>query len=66
MIKIEKDDYPEVGKNEKRFLNSGGIIGYATDIYEIIAESNLKDEDDDQLFYTQIYLNKPTRVKKNK
>jgi len=43
-------------------LNSGGIIGYATDIYDIIADSNLKDDDDDQLFYTKIFLNKPTRV----
>jgi len=43
-------------------LNSGGIIGYATDIYDMIAESNLEDDDDDQLFYTKIFLNKPTRV----
>lgn len=56
-----KDDYPAVGKNEKRFLNSGGIIGYATDLYDIVADSNLKDGDDDQLFYTKIFLNKPTR-----
>ena len=43
-------------------MNSGGIIGYATDIYDIIADSDLKDDDDDQLFYTKIFLNKPTRV----
>ena len=57
-----KDDYPPVGENEKRFLNSGGFIGYATDLYEIISSSTLKDDDDDQLFYTKIFLNKPTRV----
>jgi hypothetical protein len=43
-------------------LNSGGIIGYVTDIYDMIADSNLEDDDDDQLFYTKIFLNKPTRV----
>jgi hypothetical protein len=52
-----------VGENEKRFLNSGGFIGYASDIYEIITSSPVKDNDDDQLYYTKVFLNKPTRVK---
>ena len=57
-----KDDYPRVELNEKRFLNSGGFIGYASSVYEIISTSEIKDDDDDQLFYTKIFLNKPTRV----
>lgn len=55
------DDYPRVELNEKRFLNSGGFIGYASSVYEIISTSEIKDDDDDQLFYTKIFLNKPTR-----
>lgn len=56
------DSYPKVAENEKRYLNSGGFIGYASDIYEIITRDQIKDEDDDQLFYTNIFLNKPTQV----
>jgi hypothetical protein len=52
-----------VEEGEKRFLNSGGFIGFASDIYEIISSTPIKDDDDDQLFYTNIFLNKPTRVR---
>ena len=56
-------DYPFVGSNEKRFLNSGGFIGYASDVYEMImSQGDVKDDDDDQLFYTKIFLNETTRV----
>lgn len=56
------DSYPIVPDNEKRYLNSGGFIGYASDIYEIITSEPIANEDDDQLFYTKIFLNKPTKV----
>uniref|UniRef100_A0A667YLU3 procollagen-lysine 5-dioxygenase n=1 Tax=Myripristis murdjan TaxID=586833 RepID=A0A667YLU3_9TELE len=49
------DKYPSVRRG-KRFLNSGGIIGYAPYINKIVAQWNLHDSDDDQLFYTKIYL----------
>ncbi len=53
-----------VENNEKRFLNSGGFIGYASDIYEIItSKTKIDDEDDDQLFYTKIFLDETARVK---
>jgi hypothetical protein len=66
LIKIFlQDDYPSVNENEKRFLNSGGFVGYAPYIYEIITTAPIKDNEDDQLFYTKIFLNKPTRVKTN-
>jgi procollagen-lysine,2-oxoglutarate 5-dioxygenase len=46
---------------EKRFLNSGGFMGYASDIYEMISsEDEIKDE---QLFFTKLFLNDTTRVK---
>ncbi|CAF0816227.1 unnamed protein product [Rotaria sp. Silwood1] len=57
-------DYPLVESNEKRFLNSGGFIGYASDIYEIISsKENIDDDEDDQLFYTKIFLDETTRTK---
>lgn len=46
-------------------MNSGGFIGYANDIYDIITSTPVKDDEDDQLFYTKIFLNKPTRVINN-
>uniref|UniRef100_A0A672IV89 procollagen-lysine 5-dioxygenase n=1 Tax=Salarias fasciatus TaxID=181472 RepID=A0A672IV89_SALFA len=49
------DKYPSV-RSGKRFLNSGGIMGYAPYINRIVSQWNLHDNDDDQLFYTKIYL----------
>jgi len=50
--------YPTVKMEEKRYLNSGGFIGYAKQIYEMIqnADSEVADNDDDQLYYTRIFL----------
>ena len=59
------NDYPVVLENEKRFLNSGGFIGHAKDIYEILNYDEVKDDDDDQLYYTKIYLNSELRAKHN-
>ncbi|CAF4598213.1 unnamed protein product [Rotaria socialis] len=57
-------EYPFVESNEKRFLNSGGFIGYASDIYEMItSKETIKDDEDDQLFYTKIFLDKNLRDK---
>uniref|UniRef100_A0A665UCK9 procollagen-lysine 5-dioxygenase n=1 Tax=Echeneis naucrates TaxID=173247 RepID=A0A665UCK9_ECHNA len=49
------DKYPSV-RSGKRYLNSGGIIGYAPYINKLVSQWNLHDNDDDQLFYTKIYL----------
>ncbi|XP_064641909.1 procollagen-lysine,2-oxoglutarate 5-dioxygenase 1-like isoform X4 [Lineus longissimus] len=48
--------YPLVKLNEKRYLNSGGFIGYAPELWEIVSSAPLDDADDDQLFYTRIFL----------
>ncbi|XP_005094861.1 procollagen-lysine,2-oxoglutarate 5-dioxygenase 1 [Aplysia californica] len=53
--------YPQVKENEKRFLNSGGFIGYAREIYEMVSYQALGDQEDDQLYYTQIFLNRALR-----
>lgn len=49
----------------KRFLNSGGFIGYAKDIAEMLHHKEISNEDDDQLFYTSIYLDRELREKWN-
>ncbi|CAG0886727.1 unnamed protein product [Darwinula stevensoni] len=40
------------------------FIGYAKDLYDMLSEGeSLKDDDDDQLFYTLIYLDEKKRAK---
>ncbi|XP_019964065.2 multifunctional procollagen lysine hydroxylase and glycosyltransferase LH3 isoform X1 [Paralichthys olivaceus] len=56
--------YPVVHSG-KRYLNSGGFIGYAPDLSAIVQHWKNKDSDDDQLFYTKIYLDKTQRTKFN-
>lgn len=60
--KTLEDQYPQVNDQESRFLNSGGIIGYAVDFYLLLNEQDLKDNDDDQLFYTKLFLDEKIRV----
>ncbi|XP_017885394.2 procollagen-lysine,2-oxoglutarate 5-dioxygenase, partial [Ceratina calcarata] len=45
----------------KRYLNSGGFIGYASDIYALLTHTPIKDKEDDQLFYTLLYLDETMR-----
>ncbi|XP_063410328.1 multifunctional procollagen lysine hydroxylase and glycosyltransferase LH3-like isoform X1 [Mytilus trossulus] len=58
-----KEQYPEVKPHECRFLNSGGFIGYAKDIVEMVNYKTINDMDDDQLYYTKMFLDKTTRDK---
>uniref|UniRef100_A0A673K8Q8 Procollagen-lysine,2-oxoglutarate 5-dioxygenase 3-like n=1 Tax=Sinocyclocheilus rhinocerous TaxID=307959 RepID=A0A673K8Q8_9TELE len=53
--------YPVV-HDGKRYLNSGGFIGYASEVHAVVKQWKYKDDDDDQLFYTRIYLDKEQRV----
>lgn len=46
-----------------RYLNSGGFIGYASDLYEMVGKFVGKDTDDDQLFYTKVFLDDGLRLK---
>ncbi|OWF41242.1 procollagen-lysine,2-oxoglutarate 5-dioxygenase 1-like isoform X2 [Mizuhopecten yessoensis] len=57
------DLYPEVKQQESRFLCSGGFIGYAKDIVEIINHKAIRNKEDDQLYYTEIFLDKTLREK---
>ena len=59
---IFKDSYPPVGEKETRFLNSGGIVAYAPEFYELLTQGEIKDADDDQLYYTKLFVDKNIRV----
>jgi len=48
--------YPELEEDGYRYLCSGGIIGYAPVLYEIISLKAVNHTDDDQLYYTHIFL----------
>ncbi|XP_075705409.1 multifunctional procollagen lysine hydroxylase and glycosyltransferase LH3 [Rhinoderma darwinii] len=56
------EKYPPVS-NGKRFLNSGGFIGYVSQLYRMVQLWKFKDDDDDQLFYTKVYLDEEFREK---
>jgi procollagen-lysine,2-oxoglutarate 5-dioxygenase len=49
-------EYPEPDGGGYRFLNSGGFIGYAKDVYDMLTAEDITDLDDDQRFYTKRFL----------
>ncbi|KAM7543176.1 hypothetical protein Aperf_G00000010653 [Anoplocephala perfoliata] len=53
--------YPPVKETESRFLNSGLFVGPVADIYRIVTNSPIENEDDDQLYYTKIFLDPSLR-----
>uniref|UniRef100_A0A8C3JQ72 Procollagen-lysine,2-oxoglutarate 5-dioxygenase 1 n=1 Tax=Calidris pygmaea TaxID=425635 RepID=A0A8C3JQ72_9CHAR len=53
--------YPQV-RDGKRFLGSGGFIGYAPNLKKLVEEWKGQDDDSDQLFYTNIFLDPEKRV----
>uniref|UniRef100_A0A8C3E6A6 Procollagen-lysine,2-oxoglutarate 5-dioxygenase 1 n=1 Tax=Corvus moneduloides TaxID=1196302 RepID=A0A8C3E6A6_CORMO len=52
--------YPRV-RDGKRFLGSGGFIGYAPNLKKLVEEWKGQDNDSDQLFYTSIFLDPEKR-----
>lgn len=40
-----------------------GFIGYAPELYSVVSSHEIRNDDDDQLFYTQIFINKDLRNK---
>ncbi|KAK3866303.1 hypothetical protein Pcinc_028164 [Petrolisthes cinctipes] len=52
--------YPRVSFGYK-YLNSGGFIGYAPELYKIVTSHDITNQDDDQLYYTKVYLDKQLR-----
>ena len=61
-----KDHYPLVKRSEKRFLNSAAFIGHARELYEVTTRpSSSQDEDDDQRYYTSVFLDREQRARWN-
>ncbi|EMP41512.1 Procollagen-lysine,2-oxoglutarate 5-dioxygenase 1, partial [Chelonia mydas] len=56
--------YPPV-QDGKRFLGSGGFIGYAPNLNKLVEDWKGLDNDSDQLFYTNIFLDPEKRVREN-
>lgn len=52
--------YPSVARG-KKYLNSGLYMGYAPEIYKLLTYRPIKDEDDDQLYFTEAYLDETLR-----
>ncbi|XP_068202798.1 procollagen-lysine,2-oxoglutarate 5-dioxygenase 1 isoform X2 [Palaemon carinicauda] len=52
--------YPRVSFGYK-YLNSGGFIGYAPEVYKIVSAEKVENTDDDQLYYTKVFLDKKSR-----
>ncbi|XP_017472673.1 PREDICTED: procollagen-lysine,2-oxoglutarate 5-dioxygenase 1 [Rhagoletis zephyria] len=56
--------YPPVSEaNASPYLNSGAFIGYAPEVYSILSDAAIKDDDDDQRYYTKIFLDTEKRKK---
>ncbi|GFO21945.1 procollagen-lysine,2-oxoglutarate 5-dioxygenase [Plakobranchus ocellatus] len=55
------DKYPAVKASEKRYLNSGGFIGHAAEVVDMVDYQPIADDEDDQLYYTKIFLNRVLR-----
>lgn len=49
------NNYPPV-QTKYKYLNSGSFMGYRNDIYDLIKNDPVMDNDDDQRFYTLKYL----------
>lgn len=57
-------EYPIV-EFGKRFLNSGLFMGYGPEMHKILKLKSVEDKDDDQLYYTMIYLDEKLRKELN-
>lgn len=52
--------YPAI-ETGKKYLNSGVYMGYAPEIYKLLTRRPIKDDDDDQLYFTEAYLDETLR-----
>lgn len=58
-----REKYPVVLGTGARFLNSGMFMGFASDLYKVLTVATVEDTEDDQLYYTKIYLDEELREK---
>lgn len=54
------EKYPKVTRG-KPYLNSGLYIGYLPELIELLERKTIEDTDDDQLFFTEGYLDEELR-----
>ena len=47
------------------FLYRSGIIGYAPEVHKLMTHHKILDTDDDQLYYTKLYLDENLRVRRS-
>ncbi|KOB72674.1 putative procollagen-lysine,2-oxoglutarate 5-dioxygenase [Operophtera brumata] len=52
--------YPKI-EGSNVYLNSGGFIGYLSELTELLAYETIEDKEDDQRFYTKAYLDTKLR-----
>lgn len=52
----ELEKYYPITNFKNNYLNSGGFIGLGINILNLINQSIIKDNDDDQLYFTNIFL----------
>ena len=57
-----KTKYPD-SSSPYKYLNSGGFIGLANNIDSIINDVPINDYDDDQLYFTNIFLSNKYKIK---
>lgn len=53
---------------QSTFINNSsllGFIGYAPELYQLVSAKEVKDTDDDQLYYTNMYLDPEMRKQLN-
>lgn len=50
-----------IGGNECFFVFIG-FMGYAPEIHSLVSHHKVEDTDDDQLYYTKLFLDKDIRV----
>ncbi|XP_050361429.1 procollagen-lysine,2-oxoglutarate 5-dioxygenase isoform X1 [Nymphalis io] len=60
-LKLAKQ-YPN-SSSSNPFLNSGAFIGYLQEILQILVTNKINNHDDDQLYYTKIYIQEKYRRK---
>ncbi|XP_039278780.1 procollagen-lysine,2-oxoglutarate 5-dioxygenase [Nilaparvata lugens] len=56
------ESYP-VTESKYKYLNSGGFMGYAADLYNLLSTAPIANKDDDQLFFTNLFLKTEIREK---
>lgn len=57
------DFYPPLEGNDQKYLNSGMLIGFAKNLFHILDSQDFQEAEDDQLFFTNAYLNRQLRGK---